>query len=101
MRRKVCPHLDHVRADLLVGVRVCGLHPHRLPHDEELVAVVAPLAVGEEVEPDVAAEYLQDELDRAQPRGVEEVGDGRRADVVVTVLINWVGGHNSIGIFVA
>ena len=92
MRRKVGPHLDHVRADLLVGVRVRGLHPHRLPHDEELVAVVAPLAVGEEVEPGVAAEYPQDELDRAQPRGVEEVGDGRRADVVVAVLINWVGG---------
>ena len=101
VRRKVCPHLDHVRADLLVGVRVRGLHPHRLPHDEELVAVIAPLAVGEEVEADVAAEYPQDQFDRAQPRSVEEIGEGRRADVMVAVLINWVGGDNSIEIFVA
>ena len=96
MRRKVGPHLDHVCADLLVGVRVSGLQGEgRLPHDEELVAVVAPLAVGEEVEPGVAAEYPQDQLDRAQPRGVEEVGDGCRADVVVAVLINWEGGNSN------
>ena len=81
------PHLDHGRADRpvpLVVHRVVG--NVRLEHEEDLVAVVGELGVGEEViEADGAAEQPCGNLQRDEQPSAHHVGQGEGAKVVVPV----------------